>query len=71
MRGRGPSESGPGQRTLSRGAIRTDTQDVKRQEPVERFVRRGTYCELLGPLTVGRSERNVEYEDAPAGTVAS
>jgi len=34
-------------------------------------VRRGTYCELLGPVTVGMFERNVEYEDALAGTVAS
>jgi len=38
---------------------------------VERFVRRGTYSELLGPVTVGMFERDVEYEDALAGTVAS
>ena len=38
---------------------------------VERFMRRGTYSELLGPVTVGMFERNVEYEDALAGTVAS
>ncbi len=38
---------------------------------VERFVRRGVYSELLGPVTVGMFEPSVEYEDALAGTVAT
>jgi len=38
---------------------------------VERFVRRGSYTELLGPPHVGMFEPSVEYEDALAGTVAT
>jgi len=38
---------------------------------VERFVRRASYTELLGPPHVGMFEPSVEYEDALAGTVAT
>ena len=38
---------------------------------VERFLRRHTYTELLGPPHVGMFEPTVEAEDALAGTVAA